>query len=342
MRAVPLAVVSALVLALSLTACGGDDDDGGAAASNGSTPIRFGYHTQLDNVPALLVMERGTAEDAGLSVEWLPFPSGTTSMNALVSGAVDMTVSTATPFVTASSKTDGEIVSLGLVQYNGRGVAVVAGKDSGVQEIGDLKGKKVGLYSGSGTFAVFTNKVAPEFGLKANEDYTVVDLPIDKLVSALTAGNIDAFVASDPYPILAESTGVGTIITNLSEWDPNPIFVSVRKSFLTDHEDEVKRLMAEIVKAQDFMTEDFDQANSTIRATLTRFQQEPSDEELTGMLKNVDPVPFYSDAIPAYLGEVYGLAEERGDLSDHPEWSDILLDYYSAPAKEAGLENPYE
>jgi sulfonate transport system substrate-binding protein len=341
MRAVLVAVVSALALAFTLAACGGDDD--GAAAENGSSePIRFGYHTQLDNVPALLVMERGTAEDAGLAVEWLPFPSGTTSMNALVSGAVDVTVSTATPFVTASSKTNGEIVSLGLVQYNGRGVAVVAGKDSGVQDIAGLKGKKVGLYSGSGTFAVFTNKVAPEFGLEANKDYTVVDLPIDKLVAALTAGNIDAFVASDPYPILAESTGVGTILTDLSEWDPNPIFISVKKSFLEQRKADLEQLMSQVVAQQQFIAEDFEQATSTVRATLTRFQQEPTDEELTGMMENIDPIPFYSDEIPAYLDEVYSLAEERGDLTEHPEWSDILLDYFTAPATEAGLENPFE
>lgn len=339
MRGILLVLVG-LALALSITACGEDEPAAGEEAA--AEPIRFGYHTQLDNVPALLVMERGTAEDEGVPIEWLPFPSGTTSMNALVSGAVDATVSTATPFVTASSKTNGEIVSLGLVQYNGRGVAVVAGKDSGVEEIGDLKGKKVGLYSGSGTFAVFTNTVGPEFGLEADKDYTVVDLPIDKLVAALTAGNIDAFVASDPYPILAESIGEGKIITDLSKWDPNPIFVSVKRSFLQDHEDEVKRMMTAIVKAQAFMTEDAEQATSTIRATLTRFQQEPTDEELTGMMGHVDPIPFYSSEIPGYLDEVYGLAEERGDLSEHPEWSEILLDYFTEPAKAAGLENPFE
>jgi len=100
--------------------------------------------------------------------------------------------------------------------------------------------------------------------------------------------------------------------------------------------------MAEIVAQQDFIVEDFDQATSTIRATLTRFQQEPTDEELIGMMEHIDPIPFYSDEIPAYLDEVYSLAEERGDLSGHPEWSDILLDYFTVPANEAGLENPFK
>jgi ABC-type nitrate/sulfonate/bicarbonate transport system substrate-binding protein len=84
-------------------------------------------------------------------------------------------------------------------------VAVVK-KDSPLKELKDLKGKRVGTYPGASSVelarAVIRTQIDPE-GIVFQE------VPPSVLISALAAGQIDAFFAPEPMGMIAISQGIG-------------------------------------------------------------------------------------------------------------------------------------
>jgi NitT/TauT family transport system substrate-binding protein len=84
-------------------------------------------------------------------------------------------------------------------------VAIVK-KDSPLKGLKDLKGKKVGTYPGASSIAlakaIIRTKMDPEA-------VTYTELPPPNLISALAAGQIDAFFAPEPMGMTARSQGVG-------------------------------------------------------------------------------------------------------------------------------------
>jgi uncharacterized protein len=68
---------------------------------------------------------------------------------------------------------------------------LIVGENSGIEEIGDLKGKRVALMpKGSGSYNLFWS-ISPHFGL-SERNLTPVELPPDQAYTALRQGKVDA------------------------------------------------------------------------------------------------------------------------------------------------------
>ncbi len=113
----------------------------------------------------------------------------------MVAGRVDIGVLGATPFVVGAAK--GEVVAIGMAMYAGKTLSVVAGVNSGITDVSQLKGKKVGSQVGSATDSVFQNKILPAYGLSPS-DVIIVNIPHLNAIAA--SGSIDAFAGVEPIP----------------------------------------------------------------------------------------------------------------------------------------------
>jgi NitT/TauT family transport system substrate-binding protein len=144
---------------------------------------------------------------AGYKVVVVPFETPTDGKNAVVTKSVDFgTYGLAAATLGAAA---GEPVVIIAAQCN-RGMAVVAGVNTGIKTIADLKGKRVGILPGSTQEVVILDRLKQE-GLSV-KDIQPVRVSFSEMASALERGDIDAYVGAEPGPAISISKGVGNVV----------------------------------------------------------------------------------------------------------------------------------
>jgi NitT/TauT family transport system substrate-binding protein len=141
----------------------------------------------------------------GYRVEVVPFESPTDGKNAVLTGTVDTCIHGIAAFILGAAA--GEPVVI-VANANNRGMAVMAGKNSGIKSIKDLKGKKVAIWPGSTQEAVILERLRME-GMTI-KDIQPIRLQFSDHAAALARGDIDAYVGAEPAAgiTLANDTGV--------------------------------------------------------------------------------------------------------------------------------------
>jgi ABC-type nitrate/sulfonate/bicarbonate transport system substrate-binding protein len=181
-----------------------------AGTAFGEEKVRIGYLRLTISLPTFVAAEKGLFEQAGLKVELTPFESGTLIISALIAGRIDANCSSAiTGYWFAEQSTPDQFkIFLGYgtpSRKNPTFVAIVK-KDSPLKDLKDLKGKRVGTFPGASSVelarAIIRTQMDPE-GVIFQE------VPPTILISALAAGQIDAFFAPEPLGMIAISQGIG-------------------------------------------------------------------------------------------------------------------------------------
>ena len=144
---------------------------------------------------------------AGMTVEVIPFESPTDGKNAVVTGTVDFGIY-GLAAATLGGANDEPVVVIGAACN--RGMAVVAGKDSPIASIKDLKGKKVGIWPGSTQEVVILDRLSEE-GMTI-QDVQPIRVSFSDMAPALARGDIDAYVGAEPGPGISLANGTGKIV----------------------------------------------------------------------------------------------------------------------------------
>ena len=144
---------------------------------------------------------------AGMTVEVIPFESPTDGKNAVVTGTVDFGIY-GLAAATLGGANGEPVVVIGAACN--RGMAVVAGKDSPISSIKDLKGKKVGIWPGSTQEVVILDRLSEE-GMTI-QDVQPIRVSFSDMAPALARGDIDAYVGAEPGPGISLANGTGKIV----------------------------------------------------------------------------------------------------------------------------------
>ncbi|MGG6297241.1 ABC transporter substrate-binding protein [Leptolyngbya sp. AN02str] len=187
-----------------------------SSGSGGADPgkISIGFWPVAAGLPLFLGVERGYFKEAGLDVEAVKFASAQQvaegiisgrlqgSGNGTASGALGL-AEIASPGLFKILASNPSNVDLKLEQF-------IVAKNSPIQSIADLKGKRVA--SGPGA----QNKVIAEAVLKKNgiEGVEVQQLEIRQHVAALESGQIDAAYTLEPTGTVGEMKGLTRILEN--------------------------------------------------------------------------------------------------------------------------------
>jgi len=152
-----------------------------------------------------------------------------------------------------------------------------------VENMAALKGKRVGVARGTGSETFWLAVVAAQRLNPA--DYTIVNVEAPEMVAALERGNIDAFVAWEPWPsrsvravrgskIILANQDVGILIRN---------FIYMNRGWIGQNEDASKRFMTALVQATDYMKSNVDES----AAHVARFLRQDRDfvKELMGKVE---------------------------------------------------------
>ncbi|WP_369142529.1 glycine betaine ABC transporter substrate-binding protein [Streptomyces sp. R44] len=185
--AVLAASTTALLLALSTTACGTGADD--AEGKGGKVRVRIAYQA-IPNAD-LVVKNQKLLEKAlpDAEVSWVRFDSGGDVNTAVIAGSVDLGLLGSSPVTKGlSAPLDIPYKVLWIHDLIGDNEALVARKD--IASVAALKGRKIATPFGSTSH--YSLLVALESaGLKAS-DVTLVDLQPQDALAAWQRGDIDA------------------------------------------------------------------------------------------------------------------------------------------------------
>lgn len=203
------------------------------------TPIRVGVQSIP---PDAVFMAKDWLGPHGLKADISEFSSGGDMMQAFIAGKLDIADGGSGRLVTLAATQPDFFYIIGVRQSGGDRYGLMVPTASGAKSIQELKGKKVGTVSGSGsnsTFRLFLEKN----GL-AEKDFQMVNMKVQDMQSALQQGLLDGAIAWEPQVALAETAGVARRITSMKGVNESPNFYLVSRKFADANPDAVARFLA--------------------------------------------------------------------------------------------------
>lgn len=243
-------VATALTLVAAMSSCsalGESDDSEPQSGGNGkleTTELNISIMKTTDLAPFHLAMQEGFFKDEGLNVKFVDAPSGGESVNKLISGEVDISYSSYTPFFLAESKGAGKAkggikIVADASSAGPNSTMVVALPTSSVKKVQDMAGKRVAV-TATGTISdLLTMSTLKAKGVDY-KNIKWVKTPFPATAEALKSGNVDAAFVTEPFlsqtqteagalPIFDTATGP-TADMPTAGWGSTGDFVSKNKN----------------------------------------------------------------------------------------------------------------
>ncbi len=257
------ALLLALVMVLSLAACSTNNNTETDPPANSTNPqtdgtdpvestpdpitLRIAYMPNYASMWAVMTgINHGEFAEEGITIELTPFQDGPSEIAAMEGGSIDLAyigkgahrlciLGSAIIFAPSSVHTSDKVI-------------VTA--ESGIKELSDLAGKKIGYNPGSSSETTLDNALA-NAGL-TRDDVTLNALDPDYMVAAMLSGDLDACVTWNPYSnqILTSLEGSWELeftdgSTNMSSWICLP-------SYAESNRDTLVRFSRALYKAMDW------------------------------------------------------------------------------------------
>jgi len=229
--------------------CGQTDETKEANAGQKSGPgdavrvVRIGYQKIG---PPFLLKERSEALVTQLAAhnarpEWIEFAAGPALLEAMRGGAVDIGYVGETPPVFAQAG-GVSFVYVATDPPAPRAEAIIVKKDSPIQRVADLRGKRVALNRGSNVHYLLVRALEKE-QLSLADIQLLFLAPADAR-AAFESGEVDAWVIWDPFLAAAEKAG-GRILCDGEGLVDNHFFYVARREFAEERTDLVRVLLGE-------------------------------------------------------------------------------------------------
>ncbi|AGI23520.1 sulfonate ABC transporter substrate-binding protein [Pseudomonas sp. MT3] len=207
-------------------------------------PLRIGYQKYGTLV---LLKARGTLEkrlaEQGVKVQWTEFPGGPQLLEGLNVGSIDFGVTGETPPVFAQAA-GADLVYVAHEPPAPTSEAILLPKDSPIQSVAELKGKKVALNKGSNVHYLLV-RALEKAGLKYT-DIQPVYLPPADARAAFERGSVDAWVIWDPYQAAAEQQLSARTLVDGSGLVDNHQFYLATRPYANQHPQVLTTLIDEV------------------------------------------------------------------------------------------------
>ena len=146
------------------------------------------------------------AKDDAVTV--FPFTNPADQKTALLAGSLDMTGTTLAHAIQSAVMGQPVVVVAALCN---KCSALVVRKDGPVQQVADLRGKKIGYVPGT-MHEILLRETLSRNQLSPDRDVTLVRIDFFDMGTALAQGAIDAFLSGEPFPSVAVAQGYGRIL----------------------------------------------------------------------------------------------------------------------------------
>jgi len=213
-------------------------------AQNADNVLRIGYQKFGTLV---LLKARGSLEKRlapiHVEVKWTEFPAGPQLLEGLNVGAIDFgTVGEAPPIFAQAAGAD--LIYVGYEPAASAAEAILVPKDSSIQTVAELKGKKVALNKGSNVHFLLV-KLLERAGINYN-DIDTIFLPPSDARAAFERGSVDAWAIWEPFLAAAQRQTGARILADGNGVVSNHQFFLASRPYATKRADVVAIVLEEL------------------------------------------------------------------------------------------------
>lgn len=285
--------ISILALIIFIAAC--------SPQTQPSEPVtlRIAVLPILDALPMYVAQANNYFQEQGVKVEFIPVSSAAERDQVMASGQADGMINDLISTVLYNQDTTQiQIVSFARTatpefpQFR-----ILAAKDSGINEVDDLKGVEIGISEGS-VIEYTTDRLLEAEGFSPLEIVTIAVPAIPVRMSLLDSGELSAANLPDPLSSLAIQGGAVAIVDDSSHPELGNSEISFRKAVIDANPEAIRGFLTAV-----------DKAVQEINANPDKW-----DELLTE--QNLVPAPLIgSYKIPTF---------PSGTLPSESQWSDVV------------------
>jgi ABC-type nitrate/sulfonate/bicarbonate transport system substrate-binding protein len=176
--------------------------------------MTVGYLPVLVNLPLFVALEEGYFEEYGLTVEAVEAQSPNHVAEGIISGNLDGAGILAYPILfSAEEKYPGELTLFASSDETTENfvASILVREDSEIHSIQDLKGKKIGVYTGL-VQILFLKSILTGMGFDPEQDVEIIQISPRLQLQGLESGQYDALSTVEPFPTIAVHKGIGKVL----------------------------------------------------------------------------------------------------------------------------------
>jgi NitT/TauT family transport system substrate-binding protein len=233
-----------------------------AFRGSAQTVIRVGAFPNITHAQAMAGKANGWFEKAmgpNVKIQWISFNAGPSAIEALFSGALDMSYIGPNPTISGYVHSNGEALRVIAGAASG-GVALIVRNDSGIQKPEDFHGKRVASPQLGNTQDVALRAWLKAHGLATTDkggDVQVMPLANPDQLTLFLKKQLDAAWAPEPWATRLIREGNGRLFLDERDLWPRGQFVIanliVSNKFLHEHPDVVKNWIRAHVELTDWI-----------------------------------------------------------------------------------------
>jgi NitT/TauT family transport system substrate-binding protein len=245
----------------------------------GQTVVRVGAFPNITHPQAMVGKNGGRFEKAlgsNVKIEWKSFNAGPSAIEALFSGALDMTYIGPNPAITGYVRSQGEALRVVAGATSG-GAALVVRNDSGIQKPEDFHGKRVASPQMGNTQDVALRAWLKAHGMKSADkggDVMVMPLANPDQLTLFLRKELDAAWAPEPWATRLIKEGNGRLFLDERDLWPKGQFTTahliVSTKFLHEHPDVVKNFIRAHVELTDWINGHLPEAKRMLNAQIQK------------------------------------------------------------------------
>ena len=269
-----------------------------APVTAADTPVTFQLNWMAGgpNAGFAAALAEGYYKEAGLDVTIVQGNGSGNTAQLVASGRSQLAYADAVAVSQLIAK--GAPMKIVATIYQSNPNAVMSLKKANIKSVKDLRGKKVGVPSGSSQTTMLP------LLLKSNDlkesDISMIDMPVASMVPALLQGQVDAVLGSiDAYQIQAESQGAQLDVYRFADYGVPTVSTSIFASnaFLKDNPDLVRKFVAASLKGWSFA---LDNPAKAIKDDKTVF---PETNEKLAAAELAAITPLFCSGGARYIGK---------------------------------------
>jgi NitT/TauT family transport system substrate-binding protein len=309
--------------ALLLAACAGPapNDSPTGKPEKEKITLAVGGKTGIAYLPLTIAERQGFFTEEGLSVEIQELQGGAKALQALVGGSADVVVGYYDHTIQMQA-IQKEITAVALLgRYPGLVLGVRTDLAGEIKQVGDLKGRRVGVTAPGSSSHFFVNYLLSRHGLKPSDVSAIGIGASSTAVAAVEQKQVDALVNLDPMISLLTDRGLIQILADTrTAKDTQEVFggeypgasLYASRDFIARHPETTQRLVNALIKGLRWM-------RGKTPAEIAQSLPEAyfaGDRELylKGLARSVEtfsPDGLFSETAPARVLEVLALFDEN-------------------------------
>nr|WP_236707025.1 aliphatic sulfonate ABC transporter substrate-binding protein [Pseudomonas sp. Leaf129] len=223
-----------------------------ASVAQAATPAEVRLDYAYYSPTSLVLRHFGWLEKAlpGTKIDWVLSQGSNRSLEYLNGGSIDF-ASTA-GLAAVLSRANGSPIKTVYIASRPEWTALAVRKDSPIQTVADLKGKKIAATKGTDPF-LFTLRSLQQAGL-SKDDVELVHLQHADGRTALERGDVDAWAGLDPLLAASQLQAGSKLLYRNIEFNSYGV-ISVMEKFAAEHADTVEQVIKAYEQARSWARE---------------------------------------------------------------------------------------